>query len=982
MLNDDGKCYAFDSRGNGYARSEGVSTIVLKRLSDAVKAGDHIRAVIQNTGINQDGKTNGIMLPNSQAQEDLMRSLHLDAGLDPSLTSYVEAHGTGTQAGDTAEINSIFNVFCNNVKRDQPLYVGSIKANLGHCESASGLAGLIKTILALEKGVIPATPGILNIKEGLDLQKRNIQIPHQLKDWPASGVRRAAINSFGYGGTNVAAILDSYRPPHPSNGLNGGKDINGSNGIHEADENASLFIVSAKSSKSLMSNLENLKQWVSSQPHLSSDKLHQLAYTLSVRRSKFPVRTSFLAGTQEDFLLAASSPAGKQLERTTSKPKLTLVFTGQGAQWYAMGRELLHTQSSFTKSLRESETMLRDLGAEWSLFEMLSRDQDTSRINESEISQPATTALQIALVDLLDSFSVRPDSVIGHSSGEIAAAYAAGALSHAAALSVSFHRSQVSRLVKQVISAPGGMLVTSLSKADAYTYIECVGQDRLSLACINGPSSTTISGDQDALNELKEVLEGESITAKLLAVDVAYHSHHMKAVADQYRNALQGLESSETRKDVQFFSSVTGVLKTSGFGADYWVQNLVSTVRFPNALIASCEQPYTAPRSRTVPRVFLEIGPHSALAGPVKQTLNSQNNVDYKYTSALVRGKNADTTVLTLAGKLFEFGVEIDLEAVNDMRGGATMRQVLVDLPPYAWDYSNRYWHESRLSKEYRFRKYPYHDLLGLRLVGSTPLEPLWRNILSVDAQPWLSEHVIDGHAILPGSSFLTMAMEAARQLNDERGARKIKRFHLKKVDYSKAIRIPESPKKVEVMISLSSPSSTPHDSLGWDNFQITSSADAETWNLNCVGQIRLEYESMPNEVDGGHEELQSLSDLRDCYARIDASCTQSIEHKALYQEMRSNGVEYGTNFATIKELRLAECLALGKVVIPDVAQCMPSGYQQPHIIHPATFDALMHIVLPLYFRHCTAGTAMLTSIEEITVTVRRPSVPSSTLYL
>jgi acyl transferase domain-containing protein len=1007
MLNDDGKCYAFDSRGKGYARSEGVSTIVLKRLSDAVRDGDPIRAVVRNTGINQDGKTNGIMLPNSQAQEDLMRAIHVDAGLDPSLTAYVEAHGTGTQAGDNAEINSISKVFCNGVERSQPLFVGSIKANFGHCESASGLAGLIKTVLALEKGVIPATPDLMNIKEGLDLDARNIRIPQQLEQWPSLQVRRAAINSFGYGGTNVAVVVDSYKPKGAAvsnetthtNDLNGhnrvnGVDgtgsnhvddvvrVNGNNGAngqsHDHDSDGTLFIVSAKSSKSLAGNLESLKSWVASQNDVSEGKLRQLAYTLAVRRSNFTHRTSFIANTADQFLSAASSAIGKQPEKASGKPRLTFVFTGQGAQWYAMGRELIHTHSIFATSLHKSEKILRDLGLTWSLSEELSRDQGSSRINQSDFSQPATTALQIALVDLLYSFSIRPESVVGHSSGEIAAAYAIGALSHTSAMCASFHRSKVSQLVRHVISTPGGMLVTTLSETEAYEHINRVGTHRISLACINGPSSTTISGDKDALEELQTALQEQSIMAKMLLVDVAYHSHHMRAVADQYLNALHGLETLEPCQDIKFFSSVTGELKTSDFGAEYWVQNLVSTVRFPDALLASCTSPATA-GSKSAMRVLLEVGPHAALAGPAKQTLTAGGTkIDHKYVSALVRGKNAYTTVVTLAGKLFEFGLEVDVQTVNSMNGGPKIRDMVLDLPPYAWDYSNRYWHESRLSKEYRFRKYPYHDLLGLRLIGSTPLEPIWRNLLSVDAQPWLSEHVIDGFAILPGSSFLTMAMEAARQLNDQRGAPKIKCFHLKKVNYFKAIMIPESPATVEVMISLSAPTSSAtigRDSSEWETFQITSSANAETWNLNCVGQIRLEYDSMPNEVDEGCQQLQALADLRSQFLQTDASCTQPIEHDALYEEMRGNGIDYGTNFATIKELRIGECQALGKVVIPDVAQCMPSGYQQPHTIHPATFDALMHIVLPLYFRHCTVGTAMLTSIEEVTISVSRPTV-------
>ncbi|KFY27180.1 hypothetical protein V493_03667 [Pseudogymnoascus sp. VKM F-4281 (FW-2241)] len=986
MLNDDGKCYAFDSRGKGYARSEGVSTIVLKRLSDAVKARDPIRAIIRNTGTNQDGRTNGIMLPNPQAQEDLMRSIHVDAGLDPALTTYVEAHGTGTQAGDQVEISSITNVFCNGVERHQPLFVGSIKANFGHCESASGLAGLIKTVLSLEKGLIPATPDVMNIKEGLDLKKRNIRIPQRLENWPSVGVRRAAINSFGYGGSNVAAILDSYQAADHVNGTNG--VVNGTNGVHNVDgNNGILFVASAKAPKSLIGNLEALKTWLSTQKDTSETILRRLAYTLSARRSHHSFRTSFIASTPEEFLAAASSAIGRQQSKAvvSTKTRLTFVFTGQGAQWYAMGRELLRTQSSFASSMQKSNQILLDLGASWSLFEELSRDQDDSRINESEIAQPASTALQIALVDLLESLSIQPSSVIGHSSGEIAAAYAAGVLSHAAALKASFHRSKVSQLAKQIMTTRGGMLVTSLEETETRDYIDRVGKERLSLACVNSPGSTTISGDRDAIEELKTLLEGKSIMAKVLAVDVAYHSHHMRAVAEHYLESLQGLEPSEPRDNIQFFSSVTGERKTSDFGGEYWVQNLVSTVRFSDALLSCCKETQPSAGSRAVSRVLLEIGPHSALAAPSKQTLTSEGNkIDHKYFSALVRGKDAHTTVLTLAGKLFEAGLTVNIEPVNEMRGGPKHHDMILDLPPYAWDFSNKYWHESRLSREYRFRKHPHHDLLGLRLIGSTPLEPVWRNILSIDAQPWLNQHIIDGFAILPGASFLTMAMEAARQLNEERGSPRIKRFRMKNVHYFKAIQIPESPGKIEVMISVSTANSSggagPRDVSEWESFKITSSNDTKTWAVNCRGYIKLEYDSAPNEVDGGREEQQALSDLRYRLSQTNSACSNSIDHESLYGEMRQNGIDYGSNFATIQELRIGDCQAIGRVVIPDVAQSMPSGYQQPHTIHPATFDALMHIVLPLYFRHCTAGTAMLTSIEEVSVAADMVTAPGSSL--
>lgn len=553
-------------------------------------------------------------------------------------------------------------------------------------------------------------------------------------------------------------------------------------------------------------NVESLREWMSSQTDAPEEMLRQLAYTLSSRRSHFPVRTSWIASTPEEFLAAASNTVKKPIQIQTAKSRLTFILTGQGAQWFAMGRELLNTRSKFTESLHTSERLLNKLGVSWSLLEELSRDEHDSRINQSEIAQPSSTALQIALVDLLDSFGIRPNAVLGHSSGEIAAAYAAGALSHESAIQASFHRSRVAQLAKQSVGTRGGMLVTSLKEAQALNYIGKIGEGRLSLACVNSPSSTTISGDSDAVQELQKVLEEQSIMAKVLAVDIAYHSHHMRGVvASRYLELLEGLDARKPREDVQFFSSVTGQLKQSGFGAECWVQNIVSTVRFSDALLACSAQSSPA---RAGSQILLEVGPHSALAGPSKQTLASfPAKVAHSYFSALVRGKNAHFIVLTLAGQLFDYGVDIDIDAVNSLKG-KRRNKIILDLPPYAWDYSNRFWHESRLSKEHRFRKHPYHDLLGLRLIGSTPLEPIWRNILSVDAQPWLSEHVIDGFASLPGSSFLTMAMEAARRLNEECGLPQISTFHMRNVHYFKAVPIPESPDKVELMISLSSSSS------------------------------------------------------------------------------------------------------------------------------------------------------------------------------
>ncbi|KAF2118614.1 hypothetical protein BDV96DRAFT_679156, partial [Lophiotrema nucula] len=976
MLNNDGRCYSFDSRGNGYARSEGVATIVLKRLSDAITAGDPVRAVIRATGVGQDGKTNGIMLPNSQAQEDLMRSLYLDTGLDPSETAYVEAHGTGTVAGDTTEIQSIHNVFCDGVQRTRPLIIGSIKANIGHTESASGLAGLIKAALAIERGLIPPVPDVQDLKKDLDLEQRKMRIPHQLEQWPSPGVRQALINSFGYGGTNAAAIIENYKVAEvvESNGASKSNGVGLRQKVADADV-PRLFAVSAKSAKSLNGNIENLKSWLENNQE-SADLLGQLAFTLNTRRTHLPVRSALMARSRTDLLAAIEDALRKQPERTRTSHHLTFIFTGQGAQWWAMGRELMYTQPVFAASIQASEEILTGLGAPWSLRKELNRDAGTSRIDYSAISQPATTAIQVALVNLLESCSIKPDSVIGHSSGEIAAAYAAGALSHASALRVSYCRGKVLELMRNTSLPRGGMLVATLSESDAKGYIKEVAEGRISVACINSPSSTTISGNVDAIDALEAKLGSKSITCKKLKVDVAYHSHHMEVVEDQYLKVLDGLEVAEIRDNVRFVSSVTGVQKKTSFGIEYWVQNLVSPVRFSEALLTMRSLTQPEIEQSRAKQIFLEIGPHNTLSGPVRQTL-ATSGIEDTYLPALNRGKDARITFATLVGKLFELGLTVDVAAVNaTLHTEHQAKEVIRNLPPYAWDYSNRYWYESRLSKEYRFRKHPYHDLLGLRLIGSTPLEPLWRNILSVDAQPWLQEHIIDGCAILPGSSFLCMAIEAVRQLNEDVGGPVICRFHLKNVTYHKPIRMPDSPNKIELVMSiLSSSHRATADRLSeWHTFRITSTSDTMSWNDNCDGFIRLEYEDVTN------THLNNATDIGNRLTTMELNCTQPIDHQLLYEEMRNNGIDYGPNFSSIKSLRIGECQALGKITVPDVAQSMPSRFVQPHIIHPAMFDALMHIVLPLYTRHCSSGPVMLVSIDEVSIAANIVTDPGSQL--
>ncbi|KAK2761770.1 polyketide synthase [Arachnomyces sp. PD_36] len=993
-------------RGAGYGRAEGVAVLVLKRLRDAMSDGDSIRAIIRNSGGNQDGKTNGILLPSALSQASLTKSLYRQAGLSPQDVSYVEAHGTGTQAGDAAEVDSLKAVFDSGM-RTRPLYLGSIKANIGHTESSSGLAGVIKAVLALEKGVIPPVAELEDLKSSVrrSLEASNIIVPQRSCPWPHEGSRLASVNSFGFGGSNAHVILQSssvqdnhlLRLPkigfpiyesvpelhHESDDsgtdvLSGETDIATPEDSDDCCLNLSkkgnrpedrilidqprLFIVSAKSKTSLEAATLKLKQWVSDNC-LASKSMQKLANTLSAKRSKFNWRYSVVASTSDDLVSALGN---HRSTKSSSNVSIVYLFTGQGAQYQGMGRDLLLNSHAFAASIRDSQAILTELGASWNLVNELISEESKSRINTSEISQPATTAIQIALVDLLADMNVRPSAVLGHSSGEVAAAYAAGILSRRDAMAIAYHKGFVASWVKETVQGKGAMLAVGLGKAGITPYIEKIRSGRLGVACINSSENVTISGDDVAVLELKGLLDKDSVFNRQLKVDIAYHSHHMEAISTRFSEAISDVTGNEPQQTVRFFSSVTAAESNAELGMSYWVENLVSPVRFSEALEALVDS------SGSPHLTFVEVGPHHALKGSVRQIMNGlpDSSSKWTHTPTLIREKSAVEAALEMEGSLFEQGVSIDIiTGFTDKINRPAEASFLPPLPSYAWDHSNKYWHESRLSKEYRFRKHPPHDLLGLRLPGSTALEPIFRHIVSVDSLPWLQGHVIDGFALYPGSAFLCMAIEALRQMLQERGEKRaIKAYTMRGISFSKAIVVPASPAVVEVMITLKpSTSSKERLDMAWEEFRVTSVTTEGTLNEHCHGLISAELHPAEYQYHNSAQ-LTRPSMASEQLEIMQDNCRERVEGADIYESLRRNGIDYSEDFAIIQNLHLGNQQAIGRLVVPDIAKSMPSQHMEPHVIHPALFDAFMHIVLPLYHRHCSQGPVMLTFLGEVSI--------------
>ncbi|KAF5009329.1 hypothetical protein FDECE_4427 [Fusarium decemcellulare] len=1022
-------------RGAGYARGEGVVSFILKRLDDAVKDGDKVHAIIRNSGLNQDGKTAGLTLPNPVSQANLMRQVYKNAGLDPADTSYVEAHGTGTKAGDSAEISSIAEVFCPEGQREDSLYVGSIKSNIGHLEASSGVAGLLKAILILKHGEIPPNIDFIEPKPTLHLEERKIKIATNTVPLPSStGPRRVSVNSFGYGGTNAHVILEApstyekqdkvpistapngtngYTNGH-SNGTNGTNghtngqsnghgeettapvqketsepETNGTNGFngHYAVETANvktdgvqksqLFVLSARSEPSLQAMVTNLQKWVSS--HDGPSSFSDLAYTLSTRRSEMHYRFSAAAASRDELITLLNQKP--RITKAATSFRSVFLFTGQGAQWHAMGRELTLIQPVFKKSMLKSDTILRQLGAEWSLIDELSKDEKSSRVGQAEISQPSTTAIQIALVDLLKSFHVFPDHVLGHSSGEIAAAYAAEALDHETALEISYRRGFMSQACARVISSKGAMMAVGLGEHDVKKYVDQTRKGLICVACVNSPVSTTISGDETAIDELKQILDEESIFNRKLKVDTAYHSHHMKKVAAEYFESISHIKSRSPNPAIKFYSSVLVAEKTGGFDAQYWVDNLVSPVRFGNALDLLCRTELVGLEPAPL-ALFTEIGPHGALAGPVRQTLKDITGLKSSYLPTLARGRDAVISLLETAGKLFEFGYPVSLQATLGEQDGARPAALVDDLAPYPWDHSTSYLYESNLSKQHRFRAHPPHDLLGLRVPGTTVQEPAWRNFLGVDSLPWLRDHVVDGFAIYPAAAYLSMAIEAVRQISiDRRVQGVISQVHLKNVSFSKSIMIPERrtdglTSDVEVLLTLR-PAKHLTDRT-WETFRIMALSPENDWHEHCSGSIMLEWVSKEDEVEGAREEDMTTSGrLKDLQGIIEA-CDTSFSGEELYKNFTDNGNVYGPTFNGIQSAQIGPDAGIAEISIPDVASVMPRKHQQPHVIHPASFDAVFQLGIPLYRRNIGNGPVMPTNIDEMTINHSLSSKPGT----
>ena len=675
--------------------------------------------------------------------------------------------------------------------------MGSIKTVLGHAESAAGVAGVMKASLALQHGVIPPNMLLGELSQTVKPFYSNLQILQAAEKWPpvASGPRRASVNSFGFGGTNSHAILEQFMPVDSS--------------MPSTQPEITLmspFNFSAASEKSLRRNLVAYADFLRDN---SSIGLRDLSWTLDVRRSTLSTRASIAALTANDLEkklrhAAALEMTFNPLSHSGASGSILAIFTGQGAQWATMGLQLFNNSVLVQNCFQRLQTSLDSLpphhAPDWRLCEELLKDRESSRLGDAAISQPVCTAVQLALVDLLLAAKVKLTAVVGHSSGEIAAAYAAGYITAESAIRIAYYRG----FFLGMTNVSGHMLAAGTTHEDAQELCELPSlQGKITIAAYNSTSSVTLSGDSDAVQDAKEILEDEQKFARILKVNQAYHSHHMKQPAVPYAKALEECQISVQKPTKNHPAWISTVVTESAqvIGSDalthrYWADNMVKPVRFLQAVeyAMGLYGPFD---------VAIEIGPHPVLQRPTTDTLQEISGQDAQYIPTLVRNKPDSQVFAECLGSLWKVlgDSAVDFAAFESSVHGphALPPSVLKSLPPYTWDHDRQYWHETRYTKAFLKSEDVPHPLLGTMCPDGTAHEIRFRNYLSPQQKPWLSHHRIQGQVVFPAAGYISSVLEAIAQLYPDES----ELVELADIYIGKAMMFPDNETAIENSLSL-----------------------------------------------------------------------------------------------------------------------------------------------------------------------------------
>ena len=902
FLSRDGESKSFDERGDGYGRGEGAGAILLKPLDAAIADGDTILATVLASGTNQDGHTAGISMPNGDAQSQLIRNVCREFHIDLGSIDYVECHGTGTAIGDPTECRAIAETYGKARLAENPVVVGSIKSNIGHLEAAAGVAGVIKAVLTLlHRTAVPLGnyrdphPEIPFAEWGIALSDQLLHLGRP--DTPL----RAAVNSFGYGGSNAHVILEAFdqhsasapaaNPKPSTNGVLG----NGNTPSQEPREPTGFpFVlpVSARTEESLRHNASNLSAWLNS----TDAELEDIVYTTTSRRAHLNHRAVAMGRNREELIKALQAIADpREHEQAVSdvKPfqginRPVFVFTGMGPQWWAMGQQLYQHEPHYQATVDEADRVFREL-AGFSILEEMLKDESESRIQQTVFAQPANFVLQLGIVELLKHAGVQPGLVVGHSVGELGSAHAAGVLSLEDALTVSYHRSQL----QAETAGQGGMLAVGLGKQKALECIEAFAEV-VSIAAVNSASTVTLAGDVEALHEIGERLQREGVFNKALDVEIPYHSPLMDPLKPRLRAALSGIQVAAPETPV--YSTVTGErVDGPSFGADYWPDNIREPVEFEPAIRAILAEGY---------HTFVEIGPHPVLSSSLRDGIQLSGQ-EGRLIHTLRRNLPDEVNCVRRAAmSVHAAGCDIDWKPhVRSTR--------FVQLPNYAWQ-REPHWSENDRAAQDRMNPI-VHPILGTQ---ETLAAPVWRNDFDHQKLAYLRDHVVSGMPILPAAAYLEALLElTAQQFEGSDG---------------QALRDVEIMRPAVITPDRGLDFTTTYDPLQHRAVQ----RSLENGKLG-LGTVHLTAQLAPlQQIDSAAVDLAQ---------RINGA--SDLDVQAFYQDLNQLGLNYGPQFRTVRQLlQSGPSEILARVEVDPALVDDLKMYR----IHPTMLDGCFHALMAM----------------------------------
>ncbi|MEW9701474.1 SDR family oxidoreductase [Paenibacillus sp. SI8] len=885
MLSPTGRSKTFDASADGYVRGEGAGVVILKPYQEALADGDPIYALIRATACNQDGSSPGITVPRGEIQQSLLKEVYAKAGIEPHEIQYVEAHGTGTPVGDPIEANAIGAVVSLGRSGDDPCYIGSVKTNIGHTEAAAGVAGLIKAALSLKYGEIPAHLHLKNPNPHIEFDRLKLRVPLTHTQWPkTNGPRLAGVNSFGFGGTNAHVVLqgapiveDTPIPTVREDQLFESENM----------ERACLVPFSASNERALGEFVHHYQNHLA---EASDSTIVDIGYTMGRHRSHYMHRLAIVATSRTHLLeqmsafenISSRLMAGQKQSHDQSSG-IVFVFTGMGPQWWAMGRQLYQEEPLF-RALAEEIDGKFIACAGWSLVAEMMANEAESRMEETAIAQPANFLLQVGLAALWRSWGICPTAIVGHSAGEVAAAYEAGAMSLEDAVRVIYHRSRL----QQKTTGQGRLVAIGLPLHEVLPILETYS-DRVSLAAINSPNSVALAGETAVLEEIEAYYKELGIFCRFVHGNVPYHSHFMEPQKEELLHVLQDIKLENER--IPLYSTVAGKkIKGTELDNEYWWRNVRDSVHFAGAMEQLIEEGNS---------VFLEIGPHPVLGTSINECLMHADKQGFTFSS-LRRKEGERAHMLSSLGMLYALGFTVDWETLYPQ--GRRIK-----FSSYPWQRES-YWHETERSRKSRLGE-ASHPLLGHSLQAA---HPIWESEIDVKQLPYLDDHRIQNTIVYPGVAYAEMMM-AACQAEFGRGNQG---FEVTDLEFRKALFLyEEESTKLQVHLSRTD-----------GRCGVYRESGEQEWTLHAACKVRPLYQFPSN--------VPKLADLQ-------RRCTQEIDKERCYRQFRNLGLEYGATFQGIKQLWQGDGQGLALVEIPEQ---LDPGFDQ-YIMHPAVLDVCFQVL-------------------------------------